>query len=223
MSDTAARIRVLIADDDPILRRSLRLLIDSDPAMTTVGEAGDGAQAIALTAQHHPDVVLMDVRMPVLDGLEATRRLRTGGGGPRVLVLTMFDVDGHVYEALRAGASGFLLKNAPPAELLRAVRVVAAGEALLAPEITRRFIERFVPARPGPHPRLSTLSPRERHTLALVGQGLSNPEIAAALVVTPTTVRTYVSRILTKLDARDRVQLVILARETGLLVDDHRS
>ncbi|MEV1290883.1 response regulator transcription factor [Pseudonocardia sp. NPDC049635] len=210
-------IRVVVADDDPRLRESLHTLVDHEPGMTVVGVAGDGAQALAVVAEQRPDVVLMDVRMPVLDGLDATRRLCSVPDGPRVIVLTMFDVDGYVYEALRAGASGFLLKNAPPGALLHAIRVVDDGNALLAPEVTRRLVERLVPARRSPDPRLAVLTARERETLTLIGRGLSNAEIAAELVLTPATVRTYVSRILSGLGARDRAQLVVIAYETGLV------
>lgn len=210
-------IRVLIADDERVIREALRLLVDSDPGLSVVAEAGDGAEVLRLVERHRPDIVLMDVQMPRMTGLEATRILATRPGGPRVIVLTMFDLDDHVYQALRAGASGFLLKNSPPAEVLRAVRAVHEGNALLAPEVTRRLIERLTPARRDL--RVEELTARERETLTLIGQGRSNGEIAARLFVTPTTVRTYVSRILAKLGARDRAQLVVAAYESGLVGD----
>lgn len=212
-------IRVLIADDEPPLRDALRMLVDSDPGMAVVAEAYNGAEALQLAGQERPDVVLMDVQMPLMTGLEATRRLCAELNGPRVIMLTMFDLDEYVYEALQAGASGFLLKNSRPADVLQAIRVAHEGNALLAPEITRRLIGRL--ARP---PRRNTLADaltvRERETLVLIGQGLSNGEIAVALFVTPTTVRTYVSRLLSKLAARDRAQLVVIAYESGLITND---
>ena len=210
-------IRVLIADDDPRLRASVRLLIDSEPDMTVVGLAADGGAAIAGVEEHRPDVVLMDVRMPVLNGIDATRALLARAAGPRVVVLTMFDLDQYVYEAIRAGASGFMLKNAPPASLVHAVRVAHEGNALLAPEVTRRLIGQLAPAPRTDDPRIRHLTARERETLTLIGQGRSNAEIAAALCVTPTTARTYVSRILTKTSARDRAQLVVIAYECALV------
>lgn len=210
-------IRVLIADDDPRLRESLRLLIDSEPDLTVCAMATHGREALDLVAATEPDVVLMDVRMPVLDGLDATAELLAAGSPTKVIVLTMFDSDRHVDTALRAGASGFLLKNAPPAEIVRAVRVVAAGNALLAPEVTRRLIERVAPTPRHDDPRIATLTAREREALTLIGSGLSNTAIAEDLVVTPTTVRTYVSRILAKTGARDRAQLVVIAYECGLV------
>lgn len=212
-------IRVLIADDDAVIRSSLRLLVEHEPGMSVSGEAPDGKQAIDLAREHRPDVVLMDVQMPRMNGLEATRALCSEVAGPRVIVLTMFDLDEYVFEALRAGASGFLLKNSPPSEVLRAIRVAYDGEALLAPAVTRRLIDRFAgPSRDHTEDSgVGRLTERERETLQLIGRGLSNAEIAAALFVTQTTVRTYVSRILSKLGARDRAQLVVVAYESGLV------
>lgn len=215
-------IRVLIADDQALLRGTFRMLIDSCPDLTTVGEAGTGAQAVALARRERPDLVLMDVRMPELDGIEATREIC---GDPwtadvRVVILTTFDLDEYVYAALRAGASGFLLKDTPPADLLTAVRVVAAGESLLAPSVTRRLIAEFVrrpePAQ-APARALERVTDREREVLALIGRGLSNTEIAEHLSITTATVRTHVGHLLTKLQARDRAQLVITAYETHLV------
>lgn len=210
-------IRVLVADDDPRLRESMRLLIDSEPDLATVGFAADGAAAIAAVREHSPDVVLMDVRMPVMNGIDATRELLAQKPSPRVIVLTMFDLDQYVYEALRAGASGFLLKNTAPASLLHAIRVVHEGNALLAPEVTKRLIDRFTPQTRRDDPRIAYLTARELEALALIGRGQSNDEIADTLTVTPTTARTYVSRILTKTGARDRAQLVVIAYECGLV------
>lgn len=207
---------MLLADDEAPLRDALRLLVDTDPGMTVVAEAGDGVEAVEGVARFAPDVVLMDVQMPRMTGVEATRLVCATPGGPRVIVLTMFDLDDHVYEALRAGASGFLLKNSPPGEILHAIRVVHEGNALLAPEVTKRLIGHLTPEA-ARHPRIDLLTTRERETLTLIGQGRTNDEIAAALVVTRTTVRTYVSRILTKLDARDRAQLVVIAYEAGIV------
>jgi DNA-binding NarL/FixJ family response regulator len=226
-------VRVVIADDQALVRAGFRVLIESADDLEVVGEASDGAEAVEGTRRARPDVVLMDIRMPVMDGLEATRRIagmaRRAGtpgvdvGGPapaRVIVLTTFDLDDYVYEALRAGASGFLLKDTRPSDLLDAIRVVAAGDALLAPRITRRLIEEFA-RRPGAAPAspaaLSVLTEREREVLALVARGLSNAEIAESLFVSPATAKTHVGRILMKLDARDRTQLVVLAYETGLV------
>jgi DNA-binding NarL/FixJ family response regulator len=214
-------IRVLIADDQTLLRGSLRLLLDSQADMTVVGEAADGNEAVALAARELPDVVLMDIRMPDLDGLAATRTIAQDHPQVRVLVLTTFDLDEYVYGALRAGASGFLLKDTPPPDLVAAIRVVAAGEALLAPGITKRLIEEFarIPE-PGHRPttELSMITDREKDVLALVGRGLTNQEIATRLTLSPATVKTHISRLLTKLGARDRAQLVIVAYESGLIV-----
>jgi DNA-binding NarL/FixJ family response regulator len=209
-------IKVLIADDQALVRTGFRKILESEPDLEVVGEAGDGGEAVEAALLLRPDVVLMDIRMPRLDGLEATRRL---AGKTRVLVLTTFDLNEYVYEALRAGASGFLLKDAPAEQLVTAIRVVAAGEALLAPSITRRLIEEFA-RRPPSNARpaeLEALSPRELDVLRLVGRGLSNAEIASELYVGDATVKTHVSRILQKLNLRDRVQAVVLAYESGLL------
>jgi DNA-binding NarL/FixJ family response regulator len=219
-----SEVRVLIADDERAIRGSLRLLVDAEPDMRVVAEASDGDEALRLVDAYRADVVLMDVQMPRLNGLEATRRLAARAQkqenppstqSPRVIVLTMFDLDEYVYEALRAGASGFLLKNSPPTELLHAIRVVHEGNALLAPEVTKRLIRKFSSRRADAG--LQYLTERERETLVLIGQGLSNTEIAGSLFVTVTTVRTYVSRILTKLDARDRAGLVVIAYENNLV------
>lgn len=219
-------IRVLIADDQELLRGSFRLLVDSAPGMMVVAEAADGEETTALCAQHRPDVVLMDVQMPRMSGLEATRALCSQPDGPKVIVLTMFDLDEYVYEALRAGASGFLLKNSPPAELLRAIKVVHEGNALLAPEITKRLISTLAPLPnastiragvPRTDARLDRLTVRERETFTLIARGRSNDEIATELHLSRMTVRTYVSRILTKLDSRDRAGLVVIAYETGFI------
>jgi DNA-binding NarL/FixJ family response regulator len=215
-------IRVLVADDQTLVRAGFRVLVESAPDLEVVGEAGDGVEAVELARRELPDVVLMDIRMPVMDGLEATRRTVAldRAEGIRVLVLTTFDLDEYVYEALRAGASGFLLKDTPPADLLAAIRVVAAGDALLAPGVTRRLIAEFA-RRPEPSAvtpaALAALTDREREVLALVARGLSNAEIAELLVVSGATAKTHVSRVLAKLHARDRAQLVMLAYETGLV------
>jgi DNA-binding NarL/FixJ family response regulator len=230
-------IRVLLADDQGLVRAGFRALLEDAGDVEVVGEAGDGAAAVDLARSTRPDVVLMDIRMPVLDGLEATRRIVADEllAGVRVLVLTTFELDEYVFEALAAGASGFLLKNTDPVELLRAVRVVAEGEALLAPSVTRRLIAEFA-ARPGRPGRaesvdrrpegdskldLSSLTDREREVMALAGAGLSNDEIAARLVVSPATARTHVSRAMVKLGARDRAQLVVFAYESGLVSPGH--
>ncbi|WP_214408887.1 response regulator [Sphaerisporangium fuscum] len=216
-------VRVLVADDQALLRGSFRALIETAPGLTVVGEAATGAETVELARALRPDVVLMDVRMPHMDGIEATRQINESAetAGVRVLILTMFDLDAYVYSALRAGAAGFLLKDTPPADLLNAVHVVAAGEALLAPTVTRRLIAEFVrrphPGRPLPR-RLDDVTDREREVLTLIARGLSNGEIAGHLHLSLATVKTYVGRLLTKLHARDRAQLVIVAYEAGLVV-----
>jgi DNA-binding NarL/FixJ family response regulator len=230
-------IRVLLADDQGLVRAGFRALLEDAGDVEVVGEAGDGAAAVDLARSTRPDVVLMDIRMPVLDGLEATRRIVADEllAEVRVLVLTTFELDEYVFEALAAGASGFLLKNTDPVELLRAIRVVAEGEALLAPSVTRRLIAEFTD-RPGRLGRsesggrrpqadskldLSVLTDREREVMALAGAGLSNEEIAERLVVSPATARTHVSRAMVKLGARDRAQLVVFAYESGLVSPGH--
>ena len=213
-------IRVAIADDQALVRSGFRALVDMASDMEVVGEASDGAQAVELVARTLPDVVLMDVRMPVMNGLEATRQIARKHKTVKVLVLTTFDVDEYVYEALRAGASGFLLKDAMPDELLAGIRIVASGEALLSPRATRLLIEHFttharrLPAAPD---RLRSLTDRERDVLRLIAQGLSNAEICAELVVSAATVKTHVSHLLTKLEARDRAQLVVIAYTSGFM------
>jgi DNA-binding NarL/FixJ family response regulator len=213
--------RVLVVDDQALLRTAFSSLIDAEDDLEVVGAAADGRQAVELAASLAPDVVVMDVRMPVMDGIEATRRITGGAAAPRVLILTTFDLDEYVFEALRAGASGFALKSRPLEELLAAIRTVAAGEALLAPSVTRRLIAHFTDddRRPSAKlpPGLAELTEREREVLALVARGLSNAELAQTLHVSMPTVKTHVSRILTKLGARDRTQLVVMAYESGLV------
>jgi DNA-binding NarL/FixJ family response regulator len=215
-------VTVAIADDQPLIRTGLRTMLGHDHAIEIVGEAEDGEQAVALARRHRPNVVLMDIRMPVLDGIEATRRITREPdlAAVRVVMLTTFDLDEYVYAAIRAGASGFLLKDARPEDILAAVRVVAGGDALLAPSVTRRLIEEFA-QRPDavvvPGPELAALTDREREVLALVGRGLSNAEVAERLYVSPATAKTHVSHIMTKLYARDRAQLVVTAYESGLV------
>jgi DNA-binding NarL/FixJ family response regulator len=215
-------VRVLVADDQTLVRAGLRTLLESDDDLQVVGEAADGAEAVALARATRPDVVLMDIRMPGQDGLAATRQIVADPhlAGVRVVVLTTFDLDEYVYEALRGGASGFLAKDVDPAELRHAVRVVARGDALLSPGVTRRLIAEFA-ARPTSQPaaarRLEVLTDREREVLALVGEGLGNDDIAARLYISPVTAKTHVSRIMSKLGAHDRAQLVVLAYETGLV------
>ena len=212
-------IRILLADDQTLVRAGLRSILDGEDGIEVAGEAADGAEAVRLARQLRPDVVLMDIRMPGLDGLAATREI-AAGTDVRVIILTTFDLDDYVYGALRAGASGFLVKDTEPAELIHGVRVVARGDALIAPSITRRLIAEFTAraAHPDPGPRLRALTGREREVMALVAAGLSNDEIAARLVLSPATAKTHVSRIMTKTGVRDRAQLVILAYESGLTV-----
>ncbi|TVL88665.1 response regulator transcription factor [Streptomyces sp. SAJ15] len=218
--------RILIVDDQAMVRQGFGALLAAQPDLEVVGDAADGAAALDAAARLAPDVVLMDVRMPVMDGLEATRRLlHDGGDRPRVLMLTTFDLDDYVYEALRAGASGFLLKDAPADELMHAVRVVAAGDALLAPSITRRLIADFARRRATDRPSpaaLSALTPRETDVLRLIARGLSNIEIAESLVLAEQTVKTHVGRILAKLGLRDRAQVVVFAYESGAVVAGER-
>ena len=216
-------IRVLVADDQPLLRKGFALILNSDPDVTVVAEVGTGIEALAAARELRPDLVLMDIRMPGMDGIEATRHLTTSPrtAGVRVLVLTTFDADEYVYDALRAGASGFLLKDVAPADLIAAVKVVAAGEALLSPHLTRRLIEKFVrqpaPVAPMSSTPAPSLTQREREMLIAVANGLSNAEIAAELHVSYSTVKTHVSHLLTKLDARDRTQLVMIAYRMDLV------
>jgi DNA-binding NarL/FixJ family response regulator len=215
-------IRVLLADDEQLVRSGFRLLLDTEDDITVVGEATTGAEAVERARAVRPDVVLMDIRMPAVDGIEATRRIAATNGlrHVRILILTTYDTDAYVFEGLQAGASGFLLKDAGPAELLHAVRVVAAGEALLAPRITRRLIAEFTARRTAGRAgaeQLAVLTDREREVVALVGQGLRNDEIGAALYLSPATARTHVSRAMVKLGARDRAQLVVIAYRTGLV------
>ena len=212
-------IRILLVDDQALVRAGFRMILDAEPEMEVVGEAGDGREAIDQVRALRPDIVLMDIRMPELDGLEATRRLLDGRAqGPRILILTTFDLDEYVYEALRAGASGFLLKDRPPEELVAAVRVVASGDALLAPSVTRRLIEEFAKSAPKvSRDDLAELTDREREVLVLIARGLSNAEIAKALFVAETTVKTHVGHVLTKLGLRDRAQAVVVAYESGVV------
>ena len=217
-------ITVLIADDQQMVRRGFRVILEAEQGISVVAEAGDGREAVELVRRHAPAVALLDIRMPVMDGLRAARQILTPGSRTRVLILTTFDADDYVYEALRAGASGFLLKDAPADQLVTAVRSLAAGDALIDPVITRRLISRFaLAARPSVAPdELSQLTPRELEVLRLVARGLSNIEIAQELVVEENTVKTHVSRILTKLGLRDRVQAVVLAYELGFVTPEAR-
>jgi DNA-binding NarL/FixJ family response regulator len=215
--------RILLVDDQPLLRTGFRMILSAEPDFAVVGEAGDGASAVEIARRLKPDVVLMDIRMPGMDGIQATRALAGPGVAEpmKVLILTTFGLDEYVVESLRAGASGFLLKDAPAEDLVEAIRIVAAGDALLAPSVTRRLLDRIASKLPPAHenviPALSELTEREMEVLKLVARGLSNAEIAEKLVVSETTVKTHVSRILGKLDLRDRVQVVILAYESGLI------
>jgi DNA-binding NarL/FixJ family response regulator len=215
-------VRVLIVDDQALVRTGFRMILEAEEDIEVVGEAGDGVEAIAEARRLEPDVVLMDVRMPELDGIEATRRLLSNGGPAetKVVMLTTFDMDEYVFDALRAGASGFLLKDVPPERLVDGIRAVANGDALLAPSITRRMIEEFVrsgPPRTSPPPALNELTARELEVLQLIARGLSNAEIAKELVVSETTVKTHVAHVLMKLGLRDRVQAVVLAYEAGVV------
>jgi DNA-binding NarL/FixJ family response regulator len=214
-------IRVLIADDQALLRGGFRMILESQKDIEVVGEAADGREALEQARALEPDVVLMDIRMPELDGLEATRQLVAADGAPHVLILTTFDLDEYVYEAMKAGASGFLLKEVRPEQLAEAVRVIAAGETLVAPAITRRLIEEFVRRRPpgsGTPPEVSELTERELEVFLLVARGLSNSEIAATLFLSEATVKTHITHVLAKLRLRDRVQAVVLAYESGLVL-----
>ena len=221
MTGLVPSVKIVVADDHEVVRAGFAALLETQPDFTVVGTAPDGAEAVKISRELQPDVVLMDVRMPGTDGIEATRQL-TGGGanGPRVIILTTFDLDEYVYDALCAGASGFLLKDVTGERLFDAVRVVAAGEALLAPAVTRRLIGEFArlrPSAPAPPAALAELTPRETEVLRLLAEGLSNPEIADRLVITEETVKTHVSRVLHKLALRDRAQAVVLAYESGLV------
>ncbi|MFG1920858.1 response regulator [Cryptosporangium sp. NPDC048952] len=212
-------IRVLIADDQALVRLGLRALLDNEPDIEVVGDVADGLSAVSVAAQTHPDVILMDVRMPGIDGIEATRRVVSSGAATRIVVLTTFEIDEYIFDALRVGASGFLLKDTRPTDLLDAVRGVVAGGALLSPSVTRRVVKTFVdrPSRKSaPHPRWSSLTEREQEIAALVAEGLSNDEIAERLVISPATVRTHVGRAMVKLGARDRAQLVVFTYQSGL-------
>ena len=216
-------IRVLIADDQALVRAGFRMILDAADGIEVVGEAGEGEEATAAVPRFQPDVVLMDIRMPGVDGIEATRRiLAAGGGAPRIIMLTTFDLDEYVYSALRAGASGFLLKDVSPEQLVAAVRLVDAGDALLAPSIVRRLVERFAATAPAPPSSvdadLGSLTIREREVLVLMARGLSNAELAERLTLSEATVKTHVARILSKLGLRDRVQAVVVAYESGLIV-----
>jgi DNA-binding NarL/FixJ family response regulator len=214
-------IRVLVADDQSMVRAGFRMLLTGEQDIEVVAEASNGLEAVVKAARFHPTVVLMDIRMPELDGLEATRRILAADRSARILILTTFDLDEYVYEALRAGASGFVLKDDPPEQLIAAIRTVAAGDALLSPTITKRVIERFarIP-RPAPPKELDDLSAREREVFRLIARGLSNAEIGQELYISDTTVKTHVTHILQKLNLRDRVQAVVLAYQTGLFEAD---
>jgi DNA-binding NarL/FixJ family response regulator len=223
MIATPPQVRIVVADDQQVVRAGFASLLDTQPDFTVVGTASEGAEAVRICRELRPDVVVMDIRMPGMDGIEATRELAgSESDGPRILILTTFDLDEYVYDALRAGASGFLLKDVTAEQLFDAVRVIAGGEALLAPTITRRLISEFARLRAKPDapamPALAELTPRETEVLQLVAEGLSNPEIASRLVVTEETVKTHVSHVLRKLRIRDRTQAVIAAYESGLIV-----
>jgi DNA-binding NarL/FixJ family response regulator len=214
---------ILLVDDQELLRMGFRLVLDSQPDLEVVAEAGDGRDAVALVAEHEPDIVLMDVRMPEVDGVAATREIIASGSASRIIILTTFDLDEYAYAALRAGASGFLLKDAPPADLLSAIRAVASGDAVVAPSTTRRLLETVAHRLPDPgldggdHRAMAILTPREREVVVAVARGLSNAELAEELVLAEATVKTHVGRILAKLDLRDRVQIVVFAYEHGLV------
>jgi DNA-binding NarL/FixJ family response regulator len=215
-------IRILIADDQSLVRTGFRMILDAEPDLDVVGEAVDGREAVDKARSAKPDVILMDIRMPDLDGIEATRRIVADGGeaAPKILMLTTFDLNEYVYEALRAGASGFLLKDVPAEQLADGVRVVAAGEALLAPSVTRRLLSEFAQVRPrdaAPPPAFEDLTPRELEVFRLIARGLSNAEVAQELIVSETTVKTHVARVLMKLSLRDRIQAVVLAYESGII------
>jgi DNA-binding NarL/FixJ family response regulator len=220
MTGPVPPVSIVVADDHEVVRAGFAALLNTQPDFTVLGTASDGAEAVQISRELRPDVVLMDVRMPGTDGIEATRQLTGGTGGPRVIILTTFDLDEYVYDALCAGASGFLLKDVTAERLFDAVRVVAAGEALLAPAVTRRLISEFARLRPAPAApsvTVAELTPRETEVLRLLAEGLSNPEIAGRLVITEETVKTHVSRVLRKLALRDRAQAVVLAYESGLV------
>ena len=227
MTAAGAPIRVLVVDDQVLVRAGFRMILEAEPDLVVAGEAGDGDAAVAVAAACAPDVVLMDVRMPGTDGIEATRRIlqTPDHGGPRVIMLTTFDMDEYVYDALRAGASGFLLKDVPPEQLVDGIRAVASGESLLAPSITRRMIEVYLDRPPAAQPAavLDTLTPREREILVQLARGQSNAEIAEELFVSETTVKTHVARVLMKLELRDRVQAVIFAYENDIVPRGSRS
>ena len=209
-------IRILLVDDQALVRAGFRMILDAEPEMEVVGEAADGREAIEQVRLLQPDVVLMDIRMPELDGLEATRRILAADAERRVLVLTTFDLDEYVYRALRAGASGFVLKDDPPEQLIAAVRTVASGDALLSPSVTRRVIQQFTRVHQAPPPSVETLTERERDVFRLITRGYSNAEIGRALFISDTTVKTHVTRVLQKLELRDRAQAIVLAHQTGL-------
>ncbi len=221
---TNDRTTILLVDDQPMLRMGYRMVLDAQPDLSVVGEAEDGLAAVEQTTRLEPDVVLMDVRMPRLDGVQATERIVSSGSRSRIIILTTFDLDEYAYGALRAGASGFLLKDAPPPDMLSAIRAVATGDAVVAPSVTRRLLAQFAQHLPGPEqpsgepdPRVESLTPRERELLVEVARGLSNAEIAERLVLSEATVKTHVGRILGKLGLRDRVQIVVFAYENGLV------